>query len=253
MRFSDMDLYRLMLDRLDQLTEKYLIRDNRPKYTPRLVTKKPEYRKRMLGSCKKCPERIQAECRDRIRHRPNMPVMCERLDELDVLASGLDENVKDVLADAAIKMLERRSPATGRFEKGTTPWNSGMSSFDPSPDTHFKPGNCPQNTVAVGTEVETKGYIRRKVSEPNVWRQRSHIIWEDYHKRSLPEGWIVRHKDGNPLNDDPHNLEAMPRSQNLTETLKDPVILKRRKDQLTLAMRERWKKHREAQGGQHES
>lgn len=73
------------------MNEKYLIRDNRPKYKPRLVTKKPEYRKRMLGSCKKCPEKVQAECWDRIRHRPNMPVMCEVHDELDYLMLDLED------------------------------------------------------------------------------------------------------------------------------------------------------------------
>jgi len=176
--------------------------------------------------------------------RPEMPVMCELADELDCLASGLDEKGLKKQSDDAIKMSERRSPVTGRIEKGNTPWNIGMSDFDPSPDTHFKLGHRPKNTVTVGTEVETKGYIRRKVAEPNVWRQRSHIIWEEYHGRSLPKGWIVRHKDGNPLNDDPHNLEAMPRSRNLAETLKDPVILKRRKDRLSCAMRERWEEYR---------
>jgi len=180
-------------------------------------------------------------------YRSEMPMMCELADELDVLGSGLDEKGLKTLADAAIKISERRSPATGRLEKGNIPWNIGMSSFDPSPDTHFKPGNRPQNTVAVGTEVETKGYIRRKVAEPNVWRQRSHIVWEEHHGRPLSEGWIVRHKDGDPLNDDPRNLEAMHRSRNLIETLKDPIISKRRKDQLACAMRERWKKYREAQ------
>ena len=90
MRFGDVDLHRPVLDRLDQLTEKYLIRDNRPRYTPRLVTQKPEYRKKMLGSCGKCPEKIQVECRDRIRHRPNLPVMCERLDELDCMMLSIE-------------------------------------------------------------------------------------------------------------------------------------------------------------------
>lgn len=90
-RFGDMDLHRPVPNRTDfQLTEKYLIRDNRPRYTPRLVTKKPEYRKKMLGSCSKCPEKIQAECRDRIRHRPNMPVMCEVHDQLDCLMLGIE-------------------------------------------------------------------------------------------------------------------------------------------------------------------
>lgn len=228
------------------MNEKYLIRDPLPGCKPRLVTKKPEYRKRMLGSCSKCPDKIQEECRFRQLHRPKMPMMCELFDELDVFVLEFDKKVLKILADAAIKMSEKRSPVTGRLEKGNVPWNIGMNSFDPSPDTHFKPGHRPKNTAAVGTEVETKGYIRRKVAEPNVWRQRSHIIWEEHHGRSLTEGWIVRHKDGNPLNDVPHNLEAMPRSRNLSETLKDPVIQKHRKDRLSHAMRERWKEYHAA-------
>jgi len=92
-----MDLHGLMLDRLDQVTEKYLIRDPLPGYKPHLVTKKPEYRKKKFGSCDKCPKSVQAECRDRMIQRPAMPMMCELLDELDVLASGLDEKVLKIL------------------------------------------------------------------------------------------------------------------------------------------------------------
>ena len=163
---------------------------------------------------------------------------CEIPDSLDYLSMIQD--------GTAIKILERRSPVTGRFEKGNTPWNVGMSSFDPSPGTHFKVGSAPQNKMTIGAEVETKGYVRRKVAEPNIWRQRSHIIWEDHHERSLPGGWIVRHKDGNPLNDDPHNLEAMSRSRNLNETLKDPVVLKRKKEGTAIANQKRWKEYHRA-------
>jgi len=170
--------------------------------------------------------------------------MCELWDELDCLM--LDVAPHEITGNTAIKMLERRSPATGRFEKGNIPWNVGMNSFNPSPGTHFKPGYIPQNKLDVGTEVETKGYIRVKVAEPNVWRQRSHIIWEEHHGRPLPKGWIVRHKDGDKLNDDPYNLEAMSRRRNLAETLRDPVVMKRKKDRTAYVNRERWKKHRKA-------
>lgn len=152
-----------------------------------------------------------------------------------------------------VKILERRSPVTGRFENGNIPWNRGIMGIHLNPETEFKLGNRPQNTVAVGTEVETRGYIRRKVAEPNIWRQRSQIIWEQHHGRMLPKGWIVRHKDGNPLNDDPHNLDAIPRSQNLIETLKNPIILKRRKDRLSCALRERWEEYRRNKKEQCES
>ena len=220
------------------MTATYFKRVSPPSYRPCFVTERPEYVKTRWGECKVCPKRVQAECRDRQLNRPAVPMMCEIFDELDCLALGIEPS--------KILILERRSPATGRFEKGNTPWNRGISSFDPSPGTHFKKGFVPQNTLPVGTEVETKGYIRRKIAEPSVWRQRSRIIWEEHHGRPLPEGWIVRHRDGDKLNDDPHNLEAMPRSRNLAETLKDPAVMKRKKDGTACANRKRWKKYREA-------
>jgi len=204
-----------------------------------LVADKPEFKPKRYNKttwtdsiCGNCTMLIP--CRARVRL--GGWCYCEIPDELDYLFVSQNGTV--------IKLLERRSSVTGRFEKGHVPWNIGMSDFDPSPETHFKSGDRPKNTAIVGTEVKTKGYIRRKVSEPNVWRQRSHIIWEEHHGQPLSEGWIVRHKDGDPLNDDPNNLEAMPRSRNLTETLKDPVILKRKKERLSHAMRERWKEYR---------
>jgi|GEM_PF-5037751 len=206
-----------------------------------LMADKPEFiPKRYRGSlgdsiCDICP--MLNKCRERVSKGGHC--YCEVPDESDYLL---------VLQDgAAIKLLEKRSPVTGRFEKGNIPWNVGMSSFDPSPDTHFKPGCIPQNTLAVGTEVESQGYIRRKIAEPNVWRWRSHIIWEEHYGRLLPDGWIVRHKDGNPFNDDPHNLDAMPRSRNLTETLKDPCVRKRKRDGTARANSERWDKYRNLQ------
>ena len=116
-----------------------------------------------------------------------------------------------------------------------------------SPDTEFKKGNRPQTWVPVGSESKTKGYIRVKVANPNVWRQRSHIVWEEANEEPLPEGWIVRHIDEDPLNDAPENLKAMPRSQHIIETLKDPEIEKHTREQVRKGNKRRWKEHREKQ------
>ena len=116
-----------------------------------------------------------------------------------------------------------------------------------SPATEFKKGNRPQTWVPVGSESKTKGYIRVKVAEPNIWRQRSHIVWEEANDKTLPDGWIVRHIDGNPLNDAPENLKAMPRSQHIIETLKDPAIEKHTREQVSKGNKRRWKEHREKQ------
>ena len=116
-----------------------------------------------------------------------------------------------------------------------------------SPETEFKPGHRPQTWVPVGSESKTKGYIRVKVAEPNIWRQGSHIVWEEANNKTLPDGWIVRHIDGDPLNDTPENLKAMPRSQHIIETLKDPAIEKHTREQVSKGSKRRWKEHREKQ------
>jgi len=83
------------------MTDTYSRRVPPPRYTPRLVTEKPEYVKEKWGECHVCPERIQAECRDRQLHHPGMPMMCEVWDQLDVLTSGTDEKVlKKILRNA---------------------------------------------------------------------------------------------------------------------------------------------------------
>ena len=114
-----------------------------------------------------------------------------------------------------------------------------------SPDTQFKPGNQPPTLVPVGTESMSKGYMRVKVAEPNVWRQRSHIAWEEANKKLLPDGWIVRHVDDDPLNDEPENLVAMSRGQNLTKILEDPEVSERMTKRKSKATKKRWDAFRE--------
>ena len=116
-----------------------------------------------------------------------------------------------------------------------------------SKETEFKKGNRPQTWVPVGSESKTKGYIRVKVAEPNVWRQRSHVVWEEANNKPLPEGWIVRHLDDDPLNDAPENLEAMPRSKHILKTLEDPAIEKHTREQVSKGSKRRWKEYREKQ------
>ena len=116
-----------------------------------------------------------------------------------------------------------------------------------SPDTEFKNGNRPQTWVPVGSESKAKGYIRVKVADPNAWRQRSHIVWEEANNRNLPDGWIVRHLDGDPLNDTPENLKAMSRGNHIVETLRDPDVAKHKLEQVSKGSKRRWKEYRESQ------
>ncbi len=114
-----------------------------------------------------------------------------------------------------------------------------------SPDTEFKPGRLASNRLPVGTEVVAKGYVRVKVAEPNIWRPRGHLVWEAAHGKPFPKGLVLRRKDGDTLNDEPENLVAMSRGQNLVQTLEDPEISRKRKTGMVQASKTRWDRHRE--------
>lgn len=114
-----------------------------------------------------------------------------------------------------------------------------------SPATQFKKGNVPPTLVPVGTESMSKGYMRVKVAEPNVWRQRSHIAWEEANRKPLPDGWIVRHVDGDPLNDEPGNLVALSRGQHLKIILEDPEVGAKMQKLKNKATKKRWDAYRE--------
>lgn len=55
-----------------------------------------------------------------------------------------------------------------------------------------------------------------KVGEPNEWRVRAHLIW-CIANGPLPDGWVVHHRDRNPLNDYIGNLQGMSRSDHIAE------------------------------------
>jgi hypothetical protein len=114
-----------------------------------------------------------------------------------------------------------------------------------SPATEFKKGHRPHNWVPVGSETTAPGYVKIKVAEPNVWRRRSSIVFEEAYGEVLPDGWILRHIDGDPMNDDLENLKPMPRSKHLQKTLEDPVILGRLRKNASKRQKRLWEKHRE--------
>jgi hypothetical protein len=113
-----------------------------------------------------------------------------------------------------------------------------------SPATEFKPGGINRRRLSIGTERRRKGYVQVKVAEPNVWRQRGQLAWEHAHDRHLPEGWVIRRLDGRQSNDDPTNLEAVPRSEHLQRTVQDPAVRPRWIRAIARASRRRWEDYR---------
>lgn len=96
-----------------------------------------------------------------------------------------------------------KSPASiaARFQKGSVPLNRGKKV---SPETYakcqptmFKKEQTPVNHRDVGSErVNVDGYIEIKVAEPNRWRLKHRVIWEQANG-SIPKGFNVQFKNHN--------------------------------------------------------
>ena len=106
------------------------------------------------------------------------------------------------------------SGLTGKFEKGHTSPNKGKKGicFPGSEKGWFKKGHTPYNHLSVGTEIiDTQGYLKVKIAEPNVWKFRHIMEWEKAHGE-VPAGCNIIFKDGNKLNCNPENLECVERA-----------------------------------------
>lgn len=55
-----------------------------------------------------------------------------------------------------------------------------------------------------------------KVEEPNLWKQRSTLTWEEHHG-PVPAGRIVHHEDRDTLNDSVGNLSCITRAEHMNE------------------------------------
>lgn len=114
---------------------------------------------------------------------------------------------------------------TGQFEKGMTPANKGR----PCPEgvggrhpnarkTQFRKGQEPHNTKGPGHEsIGDDGYVWIVTDRINpwtgasTWRVHKHRwLWEQANG-PVPEGYVLKSLDGDKLNTDPSNWEAVPR------------------------------------------
>ena len=114
--------------------------------------------------------------------------------------------------------MRLKSGLTGRFEKGHEPTNKGKKGYCPpgSEKGWFKKGRRPHNWVPVGTEaVSTDGYVKVKVGEPDKWRWKHKMVWEEA-RGKVPAKHVLIFKDGNRLNCSLDNLECISMAENST-------------------------------------
>jgi hypothetical protein len=118
----------------------------------------------------------------------------------------------------AFKLGLRKSPAFMaahcRYQHGHATWNAGMNWNPPgSRATQFKKGQRNIRYRPVGVERMERGRLMVKVAEPNVWKAKARIVWEE-NFGPIPAGMIVRLKDADIANCAPGNLTLITRAEN---------------------------------------
>jgi len=113
------------------------------------------------------------------------------------------------------------SGRTGRFEKGSQPWNTGTKGATRANVTSFKKGEVPKNLKPLGTEriCQKEGFVLIKVPErnpytgaPTRYKHKHVYVWEQNYG-SVPEGKVVAFRDGDKLNCEPENLMLITRAE----------------------------------------
>lgn len=131
----------------------------------------------------------------------------------------------NIMTVAKIKSVKKKnslkSGLTGRFEKGHTPftkgkkWDEYMSkeAQASSSRTTFKKGNRPQQYRPVGSErITVDGYIEIKVADPNKWRPKHRVIWEELYGQ-LEHNQVIIFLDQNKQNLNLDNLMAVTKNE----------------------------------------
>lgn len=181
--------------------------------------RKPGFRKgeRLLAFTQEQLEFVKAGYRD-------MPL--KELTEAFNAQFGTEKTVSQIRGLTRNQRI--RSGRTGRFEKGNVPWCNGLAGKGVCKPNKgcFTPGSVPVNTRALGDErVAVDGFVWVKVDEPNPyvpgqqtsWMQKHICVWEKEYG-PLPEGMVVRFKDGDRQNCDPDNLMLVSKSESMAMT-----------------------------------
>ena len=108
-----------------------------------------------------------------------------------------------------------------RFKKGSIPPNKGKKMspevYEKVKETMFKKGKSPVNHREVGSErINVDGYIEIKVAEPNRWKLKHRIIWEQVNGE-IPKGYNVQFKNHNPLDCRIENLYLISKADQLAK------------------------------------
>lgn len=129
------------------------------------------------------------------------------------------------------------SGLTGQFKKGHVPSNKGTKGkYNVGGNSgSFRKGNVPKNHLPVGAEVlRSDGYIAIKVKEPNSWKQKHRLIWEEKYGE-VPPGKVLLFLDGNKQHVTLDNLAVV--DKKLMAILNRNQLLRSNKEETKVAIR----------------
>lgn len=96
------------------------------------------------------------------------------------------------------------------FRNGRTAWNKGLNGLDLSRGKgQFKKGELSPKYKAIGSQTIRKGVVWIKVGDPDVWIPKHLHVWRKIYG-PIPEGHVIRFKDGNKMNVEKENLFMTP-------------------------------------------
>ena len=106
----------------------------------------------------------------------------------------------------------------GNFKKGSIPWNKDKKGIHLSPATEFKEGQnvgCKSHSWKGGVQYNKNDCIFLNVGVNKRVRRPVHFYQLYNGVRSIPNGFVIWHKDGDKNNDLESNLEAISRAEML--------------------------------------
>ena len=139
------------------------------------------------------PDHFAGEIADRLG-RTKSQVYCK------AQALGLKAPMEKVIRAGRMSANHPNNVAH-RFQKGMIPANKGKKMppdlYAKCQPTMFKKGQPSINKRPVGSErINVDGYIEVKVADPNRWRLKHRVVWEQTNGPILP-GYNVQFRNGN--------------------------------------------------------
>lgn len=134
--------------------------------------------------------------------------LCEMFNKHFNLNLGLNQ------ITAYVKNNGLSSGIDARFRQGDNPWNKGKKGICTGGEqTQFKKGQRPHNYKPVGSErVNSDGYVDVKIADPNKWRAKHQLLWEE-ENGPIPKGYVIIFGDSDRRNFQQDNLILVSKSQ----------------------------------------